>query len=210
MIPLLLAALLSAPGDELIEVSSVIPDAVLDIRYATANNFLGRKLYPAARCLLRKPVAVRLARAAEELRARGLRLKLWDCYRPRAVQWEMWRAMPRPGYVADPRFGSNHNRGAAVDLSLVTAANQEVEMPTPFDSFEPRAHANATSGVSETARRHRQLLRHAMEEAGFSINPKEWWHYDAPSAKAYAVLDIPLQGAADESKGALPGEPQSQ
>ncbi len=194
-IPVLILLAAASRRDDLADVSRLIPDAVLDIRYATDDNFLGRKLYPQARCLLRRPVAERLARAAGRLRARGYRLRLWDCYRPHAVQREMWRVEPRPGYVADPRLGSNHSRGAAVDLSLVTADGREVEMPTPFDSFERHARANATAGVSAAARRHRRILRDAMEAEGFAVNPAEWWHFNSPGARFYRVLDLPLESA---------------
>jgi D-alanyl-D-alanine dipeptidase len=193
---LVFAVLLATAGDELVDVPQLVPDAVLDIRYATAQNFLGRKLYPVARCLLRRPVAEQLARAAQRLRARGYRLRLWDCYRPRAIQWEVWRSRPQRGYVADPRWGSNHNRGAAVDLSLLTADGRDVEMPTPFDGFAPRARANATAGVTPAARRNRRILREAMEAEGFAVNRAEWWHYDAPAARTYRLLDVPLESAA--------------
>ncbi len=192
MTPLLAAALLAAAPEPLVDVSRAIPDAVLDLRYATDRNFLGRRLYPAARCLLRPEVASRLARAAARVRALGWRLRLWDCYRPLSVQWEMWRVRPEPGYVADPRQGSNHNRGAAVDLTLAAPDGAELQMPTPFDSFEPRAHASATAGVPAAARRHRDALRAAMEAEGVRVNPMEWWHFDAPGAGRYPVLDVPL------------------
>lgn len=195
MIALLVAAVMTTSGGRLVDVTEQIPDAVLDIRYATAENFLGRRLYPAARCLLREDVARRLVRAAERLRARGYRLRLWDCYRPRTIQWEMWRARPEPGHVADPRHGSNHNRGAAVDLSLADRDGRNLEMPTSFDDFGPRARASATAGVSLTARLHRQILRDALEAEGFAVNPMEWWHYDAPGAKSHPVLDLPLDSA---------------
>jgi len=191
----LLAAAPSGPGPDLADVATFVPDAVLDLRYATDDNFLGRKVYPAARCLLRRDVAERLARAADRLRADGFRLRLWDCYRPRSVQWQMWRLVPDPRYVADPRKGSNHNRGAAVDLSLATAEGREVEMPTGFDAFEPRAHADAEQGVSAAARRNRARLRQAMEAAGFRVMPTEWWHFDGPGAERLPVLDEPIEKA---------------
>ncbi len=191
--PLLLALAASTAPTRLVEVSAEIPDAIVDLRYATPDNVTGRVLYPAgARCLLLRPVAERLARAAARLRAGGLRLRLWDCYRPRSAQWALWRRFPRPGFVADPRKGSNHGRGAAVDLTLAARDGSELEMPTPFDAFEPRARASATNGVSPLARRHRQLLREAMEEAGFRPSRSEWWHFDAPEARRAPVLDVPV------------------
>jgi D-alanyl-D-alanine dipeptidase len=177
---------------DLVDVAGLVPDAVLDLRYATRENFMGRPLYPEARCLLLRPAAERLARAAARLRRQGYRLVLWDCYRPLSAQREMWRANPRAGYVADPARGSHHNRGAAVDLSLAAADGRRVEMPTPFDAFGPRAHADATEGITEAARRHRHLLRAALEAEGFLVNPREWWHFAARDAWSHPLLDVPL------------------
>lgn len=191
---IVVAALLqSAPPEKLVLVQTLIPDLVEDLRYKTADNFLKEKVYPdSARCLLRESVAKRLAKAAQALRTKGLRLKVFDCYRPRSVQWKMWKILPRPGYVADPRKGSNHNRGAAVDLTLVDAQDRELEMPTGFDSFEKAAH-HGYPGGSEASRRNRELLREAMEAAGFRKNKMEWWHYDATDHKKHAVLDQPFE-----------------
>lgn len=188
-----LPAVLSADPPPLVDVASAIPDAVLDLRYATRGNFVGRALYPPnARCLLLRPVAERLARAAARLRERGFRLRLYDCYRPLAAQHELWRRFPRPGYVADPRHGSNHNRAAAVDVGLAGPGGAEVELPTAFDAFEPRAGAFATAGLSPAARRHRDLLQGAMLAEGFRPNRKEWWHFDAPEARGAPLLDVPI------------------
>ncbi|MFT3917807.1 MAG: M15 family metallopeptidase [Anaeromyxobacteraceae bacterium] len=182
-----------ARGHDLVDVAARIPDALVELRYATPRNFLGRAVYPAgARCLLRAPVADRLARAAARLRPDGLRLRLWDCFRPVAVQREMWRLVPRPGYVADPAKGSNHNRGAAVDVGLAGADGAEVPVPTDFDTFSPRAHARA-AGLPEAAARNRDRLRAAMEAEGFRVNRMEWWHFDAPEARGAPLLDAELR-----------------
>lgn len=189
----LLPAVLSAEPPPLVDVAKAIPDAVVDLRYATDRNVVGRALYPPdARCLLLPPVAKRLARAAARLRPRGLRLLLYDCYRPIAVQRALWGRFPRPGFVADPKKGSNHNRAAAVDVGLAGPGGAEVELPTAFDTFEPRAGAYATAGLSPAARRHRDLLRGAMLAEGFRPNRREWWHFDAPEARGAALLDVPL------------------
>jgi len=188
-----LAAVLAALPPPLVDVAGAVPDAVRELPYATEHNFTGRVLYPpGARCLLLRPVADRLARAADRLRSRGYRLRLYDCYRPLAVQRELWRRFPRRGFVADPRWGSNHNRGAAVDVGLALPDGAAVELPTPFDAFEARAGAFATAGVSPAARRHRDLLRGAMEAEGFRPNRREWWHFDAPEARGAPLLDVPL------------------
>jgi zinc D-Ala-D-Ala dipeptidase len=176
----------------LVDVAERVPDAVLDLRYATPDNFLKRQLYPdGARCLLHPDAAARLETAARVLRELGFRIRLYDCFRPRSVQWQMWKILPRPGYVADPRKGSNHNRGVAIDLTLADRDGHEVEMPTPFDTFSPAAHHHSQS-ASPAARRHREILLRAMEGAGFRRNAMEWWHYDLAGARKYPVLDAPL------------------
>ncbi|HZI12436.1 MAG TPA: M15 family metallopeptidase [Myxococcus sp.] len=176
----------------LVQATTVVTDLVEDLRYATEDNFLKRKVYPdTARCLLLPESAQRLKQAADTLRPKGYRLKVYDCYRPRAVQYEMWKIMPVPGYVADPKKGSNHNRGGAVDLTLVTLDGKEVEMPTAFDAFVPAAH-HGYAGGTEASRKHREILREAMEGAGFKPNRMEWWHYDLPDAAKRPVLDVPF------------------
>jgi D-alanyl-D-alanine dipeptidase len=193
VISLAWAALLAAAPARLADAAQAIPDAVLDLRYATASNFLGRAVYPPnARCLLLPAVADRLARAAARLRAQGFRLRIYDCHRPIAVQREMWRRVPRKGLVADPARGSNHNRAAAVDVGLAGPDGGEVELPTAFDAFEPRARAGAIEGVSPAARRNRDLLRAAMEAEGFRPNRMEWWHFDAPEARRAPILEVDL------------------
>ena len=183
---------LAAGDSPVVDATEVIPDLVVDMRYATDDNFLKRKVYPEdARCMLLKDAAQRLKKAADVLRPQGYRLKVYDCYRPRAVQYEMWKIMPEPGYVANPKFGSNHNRGAAVDLTLATLDGVEVEMPTQFDDFTPTAH-HGFQGGTEASRKHRAILLKAMEGAGFKRNKMEWWHYDLPGAKKMPVLDVPF------------------
>eukprot|EP01013_Petalomonas_cantuscygni_P009859 TRINITY_DN22784_c0_g1_i1.p1 TRINITY_DN22784_c0_g1~~TRINITY_DN22784_c0_g1_i1.p1 ORF type:complete len:209 (+),score=24.03 TRINITY_DN22784_c0_g1_i1:89-715(+) len=200
-------------SNDMIDVTKVIDDVILDMKYATPHNFLGRQVYPAgARCLVLPETAEKLSLAAETLRQQGFRLKMYDCYRPHSVQWDMWRLVPKPGYVADPRTGSNHNRGAAVDLTMMSQAPssswwrrlpfvggnagatgswQEVEMPSSFDSFEPCAH-HGYDGASDTAKMHRKILLEAMEQAGFERNPWEWWHYNLPRPERFPVQDTPL------------------
>jgi D-alanyl-D-alanine dipeptidase len=206
LVALLLATAPAAPG--LVDVGASLPDVVLDIRYATADNFVGRPLYPAARCLLLPEAAERLSRAAAALRRQGYRLLLFDCYRPLSVQRELWRAMPKRGFVADPATGSHHNRAAAVDLALTDLAGAPVEMPTGFDDFGPRARAWATDGVSRMARRHRDMLRDAMTAAGFTVNPVEWWHFDAPGTAALPLLDLPLDGEPGAGAGPAKAGPR--
>jgi zinc D-Ala-D-Ala dipeptidase len=182
------------PQLQLADVTSLIPDAVIDLRYATARNVTGRRLYPpGAHCLLQPAVAVRLVRAAELARGRGFRLRLYDCYRPLSVQRLLFAKESRPGFVADPYHGgSHHNKAAAVDVGLVDLTGVDVALPTDFDEFTPRARASATSGVSPEARAHRDALREAMVAAGFIPSRSEWWHFSAPEARGSPLLDVPV------------------
>lgn len=186
-----------APPAGWTDVADAIPDAVLDLRYATAHNLTGAPLYPTARCHLRTAVATRLAHAARLLAARGHRLVMWDCYRPASMQRELWRRVHDPRFVAEPRFtadgrpvsGSRHSRGAAVDLSLADRAGAPRAMPTDHDDFGPGA-----SGARATGDSARWLadLRAAMTTAGFTSLASEWWHFDAADALAYPLADEPL------------------
>jgi D-alanyl-D-alanine dipeptidase len=181
----------AAPAADLVDVTARIPDAVLDLRYATADNFLKRPLYPqGARCLLRGEAAEALVVAASALRAQGYRLRLYDCYRPASVQKVMFEAFPHVGYVADPaRGGSVHNRAAAVDLGLVALDGSDVPLPTAFDVFG-RAAWHGAPGTPPEARRNRERLLEAMESAGFRRNRMEWWHYEWTAGKRWPRLDV--------------------
>jgi D-alanyl-D-alanine dipeptidase len=181
----------AAPHDaDLVDVAVVIPDAVLDLRYATANNFTGTVLYPTARCKLRLGVAARLAAAAAALRWSSRRLLLWDCYRPRSVQQLLWQRVHDPRYVADPAVGSVHNHGAAVDVAVVAADGSPVVLPTAFDEFSAAAHRDHALLGERGAEARR--LQDAMTAAGFIGLPTEWWHFDAPDATNYPMSDEPL------------------
>lgn len=185
-----LAAAAQQRDDELIDVTTVIADAILDLRYATDDNFTGKVLYPVARCKLRRAVAARLARAARALRAADRRLVLWDCYRPTSIQEELWRRVPDPRYVANPKVGSRHGRGAAVDVALADKAGNLVALPTRFDDFSEAAHRDRAL-VGDAGAEARRLQR-AMVDAGWKPLATEWWHFDAPDAASYALSDEPL------------------
>lgn len=175
---------------DLVEVSQVIPDAVIDLRYATADNFTGAALYPAATCKLRRAVAARLAVAARQLRKQHRRIVLWDCYRPTSVQAELWKRVPDPSYVADPKVGSRHSRGAAVDVALADEDGMLLAMPTAFDEFGKAAHRRRALAGANGAEARR--LDAAMRRAGFLGMPTEWWHYDAPDSANYPLSNEPL------------------
>lgn len=171
---------------------------VLDIRYATADNFTHRAVYPSARCFLRADVARRLLAAQKELRRQGLGLKIYDCYRPFRVQEAFWKLVPDENYVARPErtngritAGSKHNRGAAVDVGLVDAKGRDVPLPTGFDDFTAKAHRDYRDAPPE-ALENRAILEQAMAAQGFEPLPSEWWHFDGPGWQGYEMLDLPL------------------
>jgi D-alanyl-D-alanine dipeptidase len=179
----------TATDGELVDVRKAVPGVVVDIHYATTNNFTGQKLYPNDSCYLRRATAEKLARVQAQVRALGFGLKIFDGYRPLSVQRKMWEVYPHPGYVADPKRGSRHNRGAAVDLTLVNSNGVEVLMPSPFDSFTETAHRDSTNAPPE-AIANRELLERVMVENGFEGLPTEWWHFDDRNWRRYGLLDI--------------------
>ncbi len=177
-------------GAPLVDVRSVAPGVVVEMRYAGRDNFTGQAIYDCGRCFLRPETAAKVARAERELRSQGVSLKMWDCYRPLSVQRLFWSIVPDPRFVADPRKGSRHNRGTAVDVTLVDAAGRELEMPTRFDDFTPCA-AHGETHLPAQVLRNRRLLRETMEKAGFRLLPSEWWHYD-DADNSGELLDIPF------------------
>ena len=178
-------------GYRLIDIRSIAPDIVLDMRYATMNNFLNQAVYSKARCLLRNPVARSIQQAQDALKAQGYGLKLYDCYRPLSIQKAMWKIFPDGRYVANPATGSRHNRGAAVDVTLVDAQGRALEMPSEFDDFSDRAHRNSPA-MTDIARNHVQILTNALEAQGLTTINSEWWHYDGPNWRHYGILNQAL------------------
>jgi D-alanyl-D-alanine dipeptidase len=190
----------SDPAD-LLNLAQSIPGLKIHLPYATENNFLKRVVYPAHHAYLRRDAAERLGRVQEDLKAQGFGLLIWDAYRPLRVQKLMWEITPDARYVANPAKGSRHNRGAAVDVTLVDAGGTELEMPTAFDDFSPQAGANAITRPA--AARHRKILQEAMKKQGFNPLASEWWHFDAPGWEQYDVLDVPIP---EEPAAILPVE----
>jgi len=177
-----------------VDVRTVVPDAVIDLRYATPHNFVGVPLYPAdARCLVHESMAPGLAKAADELRAQGDVLVFWDCYRPHDVQVRMFDAVPNPAWVAKPGpYARSHEAGRSVDVTLAERG-QLVDMGTDFDDFSARATAYATDGVSAAAQANRARLRTAMADGGLAVYSGEWWHFDGPGAGVQRpILDVPI------------------
>ncbi len=149
---------------------------VLDLKYATSDNFVEEQMYDCPRCFLRPEVAQTLVDIHQQLQAKGFGLKLLDCYRPRPIQQKLWDKVPNPSYVTPPKKGSMHNRGRAVDLTLVDVQGQELDMGTPFDFFGPRAHHTHTD-LPPIILERRKLLKSTMEANGFRSIRTEWWHY---------------------------------
>jgi D-alanyl-D-alanine dipeptidase len=193
----------------LLDIRTLVPDAVVDLRYATTHNFVGVRLYPHdARCLVHRTMAHGLVVAARQLRRAGYLLVFWDCYRPHAVQVRMYENTPNPDWVARPGpYAYSHEAARSVDVTLAWAAPRAgcptgrrdhghclLDMGTGFDDFTPRAYAYATDGVSALARANRALLRHAMAAGGLSVYSGEWWHFDGPGAGVRRpILHVPLR-----------------
>ena len=178
------------PDKRLVDVST-IPGVRVDVRYATEDNFMKRQLYPVARAYLRAPAAAALRAVKQYLEKQGLGLKVWDAYRPYRVTEAMWEPIRDPDYVADPAKGSRHNRGAAVDVTLVDQNGYELQMPTGYDDFTPRA-AHDSTDVSRQALINRKVLREVMERHGFDPLPSEWWHYDFRGWERFELMDVSL------------------
>lgn len=175
---------------ELVDVKALVPEAIIDVRYATKNNLIGQKVYPRAEVFLRKPAALALQSVNERLKSQGYGLVLHDGYRPYAVTELFYEKIQDTTYVADPRKGSRHNRGMAIDLSMYAlVTKQEVSMPSAYDETTERAW-HTFENTSEESKYHRDLLKKAMLEAGFEIYVWEWWHYDFQGWQQCPVFNI--------------------
>jgi D-alanyl-D-alanine dipeptidase len=176
----------------LIELIKLDPTIKLDIRYATDDNFVGRKVYPEARAFLQKPAAKAVVSVHKKLKKQGLGLVIFDGYRPWAITKLFWEVTPedKRKFVANPEKGSKHNRGCAVDLSIFDLKTGALlPMPSGYDEFTERASPNYSGGTAEETR-NRELLRKLMEDEGFTVNPNEWWHFDYKNWEDYAIYDI--------------------
>ena len=180
---------------QLVDLQQAVPSIRIDVRYATPDNFMKRVLYPVAKVYLRRPAADALREVQRELASEGLGLKVFDGYRPYRVTEAMWQPIRNPDYVADPSKGSRHNRGAAVDLTLVSlATGDELLMPTPYDDFTEKAHHDYDA-LPDEAKKNREKLRNVMVRHGFEPLPSEWWHYDFSGWRRFPLMDVPLDAA---------------
>lgn len=152
-------------------------DFIYDMKYATEDNFLKAKVYDCAECLLRFKTVQALVEANNDFMKKGFKIKLFDCYRPLSIQNKMWEIVSNPKYVADPKKGSIHNRGGAVDISLVDVNGKELDMGTPFDFFGIQASHNF-SKLSQEIKSNRKFLKKIMIRNGFNSFDSEWWHYN--------------------------------
>lgn len=180
------------PEKKLVDLETFIPGIALDIRYADKNNFTGRRIYPSAKAYLRLPAAMALKKVQDELGQQGLGLKVFDAYRPYEATVKFYQVYPDTNFVAAPWKGSRHNRGCAVDVTLIDLdSGEELEMPTPFDDFTEKAGHNYNDLPMQVIK-NRNLLRQAMTSNGFLIYEFEWWHYDFAGWEQFELLNIPF------------------
>lgn len=163
-----------------------------DCKYATANNFTGKVLYPTSKIYMRKVVADSISKVQKYIKNKyNLSIKIFDGYRPLSVQWKLWAIMPDDRYVADPRKGSRHNRGAAIDLTLIDSVGNELDMGTPYDDFTEKAHRDYKD-LPEKVLKNRSILDEAMIKFGFEPLSTEWWHFDFHGWNRFSVLDVTI------------------
>jgi D-alanyl-D-alanine dipeptidase len=187
------ASIKQNPKKELIDLEQYIPGIVLDIRYATTNNFTGEQIYNLAKAYARKPVADAVKRAQAELQKQGLGIKIFDAYRPYKATVRFYEVYKDTTYVASPYKGSRHNRGCAIDMTLINLkTGEELKMPTGYDSFQKEAWPSTPIKDPE-ARKNRALIIQVMEKQGFKVNGSEWWHFDFIGWRNYEVLDIDFE-----------------
>jgi D-alanyl-D-alanine dipeptidase len=180
------------PNNELIEIKKAIPTVVLDIRYATKNNFMGQVMYKQARAFARKPVVEQLKKIQAILKDKGYGLKIFDAYRPYAITLAFYEKASDKNFVANPERGSKHNRGCAIDLTIIDLkTGKDVPMPTPYDSFAPEAAARFEK-LPANIIKNRDFLIATMQANGFKVIPNEWWHFDFNNWQDYGLMDIPF------------------
>lgn len=184
---------LKNPEMELVDLEEFIPGLQLDIRYATTNNFTGEIIYNLAKAYARKPVAEALAKVQSDLKKNSLELKIHDSYRPYSATVKFYEVYGDTTFVASPYQGSRHNRGCAIDLTLIDSkTKKELNMPTPYDSFQEEAFPDFPLKDKE-AIKNRTILISAMEKRGFKVYDSEWWHFDFVGWEKFDVMDIDFE-----------------
>lgn len=181
------------PDMELIDLEMFIPTIVLDIRYATTNNFTGKIIYSNPKAFVRKPVAVALKNIQDSLSKLGLGLKIFDAYRPYSATIKFFEVFPDTNFVANPKIGSRHNRGTAIDLTLINISTQkELPMPTPYDDFSEKAQPTYPN-LPDNVLKNRELLFGILSHFGFSHYPTEWWHFDFQGWQQFPLMDLSFE-----------------
>lgn len=174
----------------LVNILDIDNTIIVDLKYATADNFTGQVIYDFEICLLREETALKLKAANEELSKGGYRIKIFDGYRPPYAQIVLWDTVPNPTYVANPyKGGSIHSKGAAVDITIVDSEGNELEMPTEYDDLSPAA-APSSKAMSETARKNMLTLQKAMTNNGFRTITSEWWHFNDTDSSKYSIIEV--------------------
>ena len=184
-----LPSLASLPDTMFIRLRDYSTDFMYDLRYATENNFVKARVYDCAECYTRVKTARALIKANSDFKNQGVHIKFFDCYRPNSVQYKMWKIVPNPQYVANPVKGSIHNRGGAVDITLVDSTGKELEMGTDFDYFGKRAYHD-NKELPKIILENRKLLKETMERYGFWSIRTEWWHYNLAGATKDPVANF--------------------
>jgi D-alanyl-D-alanine dipeptidase len=179
--------IMKQPDVTLIDVTKLLPQAVIDMKYASDDNLTGQVVYCENRCLLHPDAATALVRCFEVAQLAGLNLKIFDAYRPKQAQHIFWAVLPNPDYVADIKIGSHHSRGVAVDLTLTDERGQELDMGAGFDEMTERSHPFYPHLAPEI-QRNRLLLNAVMAAGGFIGMPTEWWHFELPNSISYPLL----------------------
>jgi D-alanyl-D-alanine dipeptidase len=186
-------SVLENPNNQLVDLESFVPGIILDIRYATTNNFTNQKVYESAKAFARWPVAKSLKIIQHELKKQNFSLKVYDAYRPYSATVLFYEIYKDTTYVASPWSGSRHNRGAAVDVSIVDlSTGEEIQMPTGFDSFDQSAHPDFME-LPENVLQNRELLVTMMQKHGFRVYDSEWWHYDFIGWEGFPLMDISFE-----------------
>ena len=178
---------------DLVEIAPPAFDVEFEIAYAGNDNFTGKPIYRRAACYLHRDAAEALSRAIGAAKALGLKFRIFDAFRPTEAQWVLWNHTPDPDFLADPRRGSPHSRGVAVDLTLIDGAGRPLEMGTGFDAFTPLSH-HGNTGVPEAAQRNRLMLLGLMTQAGWDFYRNEWWHYQLFDSRSFPLIsddDLP-------------------
>jgi len=179
--------------NELIDLENFIPNIKLDIRYATTNNFTKKQVYLSAKAFIRKPVAESLLLVQKQLEKQGLGLMIYDAYRPYTATLKFWEILPDSNFCANPKKGSRHNRGAAIDVTLYNLqTNQPLIMPSDYDDFSKKAHPQY-SNCSNEEKYNRDLLISIMQSNGFTVYQTEWWHFDYNGWEKFQLLDISFE-----------------